>query len=674
MNEELSPTTKIAAQACAGLYNRQRGGSVYTHMSSKDAQWLEELSLEPGEIMGASDFLRDCVADFPQCVLYSYSSQQELLPNILTVGAALGAVPLSEFEKVDCDNVVFDAMAQFGDQATPYLATEYVYDNYVNDTTGMAMLNPGYDTQDPHVWNPGLSRDMNPSLIDFVFSQKLFCVFLVNGCVAPTQESALLNEIASANPWRKPIGVYGYNNSWMVFGGYVFEAQTDCVRARNMGAIPTEVSNLSFFSSRRSPIVDPSEIPQSALETIAYDPTKTYVAFVVGDGDNVAFMLDARRNWLRERIDDCQQGSNSCAPITWTISPHLAHLAPDVLEWYYSMAAETGKDYFMLPPSGYLYAYPGSLSGPAQDSFVEHTEQAAELLGTSSTMNWEWWNSWRHAERTFLPKYARVGGAISGVFSMNVPYMFPTFTWKPNQFYRVLVGQDGSEVVLFSPRSWRGVDGSGNVLTNKFYLSPAAMADEIAGYPRGTVAYVYMTSDGGLNLTNSFMQVAKSLPTHVRLVSADTASRLAIQAHENSWGIPISFETAHGTYLVAEKNGGATVRSDRTAVGPWEKFHLVPEGPVKDGEQVSIQTGNGHYFSAQPRGNVDANRTAVGAWERFALINHSSPGGYLEDGHLVSLRGAHNGYVVAESNGRVNANRAAIGPWETFTVHFHTRE
>jgi hypothetical protein len=57
------------------------------------------------------------------------------------------------------------------------------------------------------------------------------------------------------SPWERPIGVYGYNNSWLI-GGYLYEAQTRCLASRDMGAIPTETSNLSFFSTRRPPIVD----------------------------------------------------------------------------------------------------------------------------------------------------------------------------------------------------------------------------------------------------------------------------------------------------------------------------------------------------------------------------------------------------------------------------------
>jgi hypothetical protein len=59
------------------------------------------------------------------------------------------------------------------------------------------------------------------------------------------------------------------------------------------------------------------------------------------------------------------------------------------------------------------------------------------------------------------------------------------------------------------------------------------MAEELGGYPPGTVTGVYMTSDGGLSLENSFMELVRLLPPHVELVSADTAARLALSAAAN---------------------------------------------------------------------------------------------------------------------------------------------
>ena len=69
--------------------------------------------------------------------------------------------------------------------------------------------------------------------------------------------------------------------------------------------------------------------------------------------------------------------------------------------------------------------------------------------------------------------------------------------------------------------------------TDPFYLSPQKMADELGGYPKGTVTWVYMTSDGGLSLDNAFFPLTRLLPANVQLVSADTAAKLAIAASNN---------------------------------------------------------------------------------------------------------------------------------------------
>jgi hypothetical protein len=145
----------------------------------------------------------------------------------------------------------------------------------------------------------------------------------------------------------------------------------------------------------------------------------------------------------------------------------------------------------------------------------------------NSTVHWDWADTWVEAEDRFLPRYARVDGVIRGVFPVNVPYMLPAFPWWPDdQFFRVLEGADGGHVVVFRPREWRGIHDD----ADPFFLSPQKMAEELAGYPRGTVTGIYMTSDGGLTLRNSFMELVRILPSHVRLVSADTAARLALAA------------------------------------------------------------------------------------------------------------------------------------------------
>ncbi len=523
-------TFQLAVQACAGLFNRKLGGSIYIKMEAHDEQWLSELNLEPKDTVSAADFLNTCLTEFPTCVRYDYAEQQILLPNILTVASVLEAIPLDKNQTVDCPTVAFDATVEFKEKNTRYLATKYVFENYADQTTGLAMLNPGYNTHSDNVEDPELNRDMPSAMVDFVFSEELFVHFLVNGCRDGEEEKELLDDIVNAGNWATPVGVYGYNNSWMVMGGYVYEAQTRCLDSRNMGAIPTETGNLSFFSTRRAPITNPNELLQNKLEDIEYDANKTYVAFVIGDGDNIRYIMTTRSAWLSHRLADCEKEENSCAPITWSISPHLTSIAPDVLEWYYKSSHQTGKDYFTLPPSGHLYAYPASLSEKDQDRFVSATEEDARILGINGTVHWDWAGTWDDAEEHFLPKYAKTDGTIRGLFPVNVPYMLPTFPWWPTEdFYKILTGKDGGKSVIFRPREWRGIDND----EDEFFHSPQKMAEELGGYPKGTVTWVYMTSDGGLNLENSFMEMVKILPAHVELVSADTAAKLALANSRN---------------------------------------------------------------------------------------------------------------------------------------------
>lgn len=532
-----STATQLAVHACAGLFNRRLGGSVFVQTDEdvpqsridgallRDERWLETLNLTPAATVGFQEFLNECVAEFDDCVRYSYATQQEILPAILTAAAAQGAVPLDVEAPVACPAPVLDAVKVFADKPTQLLSTQYVYENFLAQTSGLAMLNPGYNREPKDLANPDMLEDMPVALIDFVFSRKLFVTFLINGCTKDHPERELLGKIVGESGWQTPIGVYGYNDSWLA-GGYLWEAQTRCLEAGNMGAIPTRTTNLSFFDTRRPPIEQVGELPLSKLDEVSYDPQKTYVAFVIGDGDNIRYIMSTRQQWLTERLVTCRDAAPKCPPLTWTISPHLPDIAPDVLEWYYQAAHSTGADYFALPPSGYLYAYPSLMGEDDQARFAAGSEATARILGTRSVVHWEWFESWRAAREVFLPRYARKGGQIQGVFPVNVPYMIEAFPgWPADQMVDVLDGSDGGRIALFRSQSWRGVNGA-----DEFHVTPQAMADRLGAFPHGTVTWVYMTSDGGLTLANSYQELTKILPGHVQLVSTDTAARLAIEA------------------------------------------------------------------------------------------------------------------------------------------------
>jgi hypothetical protein len=158
---------------------------------------------------------------------------------------------------------------------------------------------------------------------------------------------------------------------------------------------------------------------------------------------------------MNERVRRCEGATTPCFPLAWTVSPAALQVAPDLLRWYYAQAAATGRDWFVLPPSGHLYAYPGEMGPADQASFVLATEEDAALLNASGTVSWEWATTWPAAIARFFPRYA-ARGVIQAIFAVNVPFMLPVLSFAPGERYRILEDGAGERVVLFAPREWRG--------------------------------------------------------------------------------------------------------------------------------------------------------------------------------------------------------------------------
>ena len=141
--------------------------------------------------------------------------------------------------------------------------------------------------------------------------------------------------------------------------------------------------------------------------------------------------------------------------------------------------------------------------------------------------------TWDTALNHFYPKYA-TNNVIRGVFPMNVPYMVPIvpFLGAPDKFIVVNATEgvnDGGQVVVFQPREWRGTDATNAPpLSGREYYSPSEMAKELNDNPVGTVSFIYLTSDGGGNLS-MFDEMVSMLQNHVQVVDASSLPALALQ-------------------------------------------------------------------------------------------------------------------------------------------------
>ena len=85
--------------------------------------------------------------------------------------------------------------------------------------------------------------------------------------------------------------------------------------------------------------------------------------------------------------------------------------------------------YFMLPPSGHTYSYPGEMPSDVQDEFVRLTEEDCQLLSCSTSVSWEWMLTWYSAIKDYFPKYS-TNNIVKAFFPVNVPFDIPIFAFK----------------------------------------------------------------------------------------------------------------------------------------------------------------------------------------------------------------------------------------------------
>ena len=129
---------------------------------------------------------------------------------------------------------------------------------------------------------------------------------------------------------------------------------------------------------------------------------------------------------------------------------------------------------------------------------------------------------WR---QSYLPQYSD-RGIVRSFYPVNVPFFMPTGVFEAGQHFRVL--GDHHKIVLFRPMEWRGcIDSS---IPTEFWNTPLQMASEISGFERGSVAAIYLTSDGGADLNDVYDMVAL-LDPHVEVLGPERLADMALAAH-----------------------------------------------------------------------------------------------------------------------------------------------
>ena len=163
----------------------------------------------------------------------------------------------------------------------------------------------------------------------------------------------------------------------------------------------------------------------------------------------------------------------------------------------------------------------------ARHEFVRLTEQDALAHDTDTLVAWEVAGTWVNALEQYFPRY-RANRVIRSVLAMNVPYVVPPFSLPGlDTSYRLFSG-----LAVFQPIIWRGTDGR-----DDFHLSTDDLASRINGLERGSLRFIYTSSDGGFELRDVH-DLMRKLEGHVEVVSSKSMATLASQkGNPNANGI-----------------------------------------------------------------------------------------------------------------------------------------
>ena len=286
-----------------------------------------------------------------------------------------------------------------------------------------------------------------------------------------------------------------------------------CVPRHDLISLVSDyVSNLSFHSLLTA-FADMPHAPLPAVEPIRFDPKKTYVAVVRSDGDNLQIVMGGNRGKMEERLALCAAATEAnrsvaCPFMTHTLSNRLLEFGPHVLRWFFAAAHTTGRDAFVMGPSGFGYnvslatvcpsllttrspdayrccrQFPSLISPPQkQAEFAAATASAAEQLGWEGYCHWDL----PHGAEDIRAYIQRLDGtAIKGVFATDVAGAF-----LPSRI------------------------GSVEVFTSHQLLDqpPSNISTTLNGLPRGSTSFLYEIWD-----TTMEQPWAALLEPHVELV------------------------------------------------------------------------------------------------------------------------------------------------------------
>jgi GxGYxYP putative glycoside hydrolase C-terminal domain len=449
----------IAIKSIVGIQNRYQPTS-YTIESEHDMYWLNNLTIEKHNV-SPNIFLKKFLYK-RRTILYKNGNY---LPSVMTLGSIHNLIPVDEILHIKynttlvVDSIMWKSQKEGVSEAL----------KWINYTTTLAIQS---------------STEINKgNLVDWIMSEKLFTFYVKDQCIPFTNENRLFKKVIAQSKWPTPISVYGYNFQNKIFGAYPWEAETSCIKS--LGQIASNsASNLSFFKNYKK--AKTKSLKQPDEDLIIYNKSKIYVTLIYGDLDNIDFVQTIGKKHLLERVQRCKLLEKNCFPLVWTLNPNLLYISPTIIEWYYHLAYQTRRDWFILPPSGSLYSYPTLMSDTDQINYIKRQNAQSLEMNTTGSIHWELMLTWDKTFKKFFPKYSLFNQSkVYSFFLNNVPWLIPIIEWPDNKRNYHWVTNN---VVVFKPAfNWDPNEKSGGNPHDYKYI-----ANKINNLRKGSLNYVYV--------------------------------------------------------------------------------------------------------------------------------------------------------------------------------------
>lgn len=188
---------------------------------------------------------------------------------------------------------------------------------------------------------------------DYVIATKSFVFYVPQGPLTSEDNMRFMEKVLKSTPRNIPI--LGWFPSFSGAEENFFVQKISRTGKMSLGG--ENFPNLSVLSSFQ--LTRP--LQQSFCQRKIRLEKKIYLTLAIPDGDNIDFMNEKMKEiWnseIRGRI-----------PISWSIQPLLAELAPAYLKYIYEDA--TSNDTFLAAPSGAGYVYPNFMSNQDLDLYL----------------------------------------------------------------------------------------------------------------------------------------------------------------------------------------------------------------------------------------------------------------------------------------------------------------